>query len=64
MLAGRRPGYCRKQVNPDKNPPGITDLGEPTQGQQHNEDITSVLVPVCLLALGKSGQASYVLPYV
>lgn len=64
MLAGRRPGSCRKQVNPDKNPPGITDLGEPAQGQQHNEDIAAVLVPVCLLALGRRGQISAVLPYV
>lgn len=64
MLAGRRPGSHRKQVNPDKNPLGITDLREPTQGQQHNKDIIVVLVPVCLLTLGRSGQISDALPYV
>lgn len=47
MLAGGRPSSCRKQVNPDRNPTHIIDLGEHAQGQclhKVNDDTVKALL--------------------
>lgn len=53
MLVGGRPSSCWKQVNSDKNPTTITDLGEPAQGQLQSDYDHIGPVPSLFTSSGK-----------